>query len=154
MPNKSLGLPLCLSLVLPELMKRRKWTEFLDTLGYCLWIYLFSCILLGSIHGLMDVATWIMQCHWRVMPNKSLNCPLEEKKRFSHLDWAYVNTLISFGVDLTSSFWWLSNFWWHFRLWNTLQRRRTLLHFQLSVARLLIWFEGLKDHTNRNILGA
>ena len=85
------------------------------TLGN-IWYTYFFLYFHASIHGLMDVATWIMQCHWRVMPNKSLNCPLEEKKSFSHLDWAYVNTLISFRVDLTSSFWWLSNFWRHFRL--------------------------------------
>ena len=28
---------------------------------------------------LMDVATWIMQCHWLVMPNK--NCPFKRRKK-------------------------------------------------------------------------
>ena len=84
----------------------------------------------------MDVATWIMQCHWRVMPNKILNCPLEKnkkekEKRFSHLDWAYVNTLISFGVDLTSSFLMaikvllLGDI--YFRLWNTFAKEDSSL---------------------------
>ena len=87
--------------------------QSLATLG-SIWYTYFFLYFHASIHGLMDVATWIMQCHWRVMPNKSLNCPLEEKKTFQspwlslcqHIDFfsSWFDLLFLMAIKLLETF--------------------------------------------------